>query len=55
MPQLNPNPWFLIMASSWLIFLLIMQPKLASFNPTNPPSNKTQSTKQPLPWSWPWT
>nr|YP_010235115.1 ATP synthase F0 subunit 8 [Streptopelia tranquebarica]QTC30687.1 ATP synthase F0 subunit 8 [Streptopelia tranquebarica] len=55
MPQLNPNPWFSIMLLSWLTFSLIIQPKLLSFTPTNPPSSKTLITTKPTPWAWPWT
>nr|YP_009990835.1 ATP synthase F0 subunit 8 [Crypturellus undulatus]QNN84188.1 ATP synthase F0 subunit 8 [Crypturellus undulatus] len=55
MPQLNPSPWFLIMLSSWLILLLIVQPKSSSTYLPNPPLNKTHSTKTPTPWPWPWT
>nr|YP_009116437.1 ATP synthase F0 subunit 8 [Periparus ater]AJD76931.1 ATP synthase F0 subunit 8 [Periparus ater] len=55
MPQLNPNPWFFIMLTSWLTFSLIIQPKLLSFVSTNPPSNKTPSTTTTTPWTWPWT
>nr|AFR60512.1 ATPase subunit 8 [Zosterops inornatus]AFR60514.1 ATPase subunit 8 [Zosterops inornatus]AFR60530.1 ATPase subunit 8 [Zosterops lateralis nigrescens] len=55
MPQLNPNPWFFIMLSSWLTYSLIMQPKLLSFVTSNPPSNKTTTTTNTTPWTWPWT
>nr|YP_009991912.1 ATP synthase F0 subunit 8 [Nothocercus nigrocapillus]QNN84786.1 ATP synthase F0 subunit 8 [Nothocercus nigrocapillus] len=55
MPQLNPHPWFLIMISSWLIFLLIMQPKTSSAYLTNHPSSKTKPIHMPPSWSWPWT
>nr|QOD97907.1 ATP synthase F0 subunit 8 [Dromas ardeola] len=55
MPQLNPNPWFFIMLTSWLIFSLIIQPKLLSFIPTNPPLNKASTTTKIMPWTWPWT
>nr|YP_007624427.1 ATP synthase F0 subunit 8 [Antigone rubicunda]ACN53726.1 ATP synthase F0 subunit 8 [Antigone rubicunda] len=56
MPQLNPNPWFLIMLTSWLIFSLIIQPKLLPFTPTNSPSNLPTSTTitKTMPWTWPW-
>nr|QOL12077.1 ATP synthase F0 subunit 8 [Chunga burmeisteri] len=54
MPQLNPNPWFFIMLTSWLVFSMIIQPKLLSFTPINQPSNKTPTTTQPTPWTWPW-
>nr|YP_010691175.1 ATP synthase F0 subunit 8 [Stercorarius pomarinus]WBU93289.1 ATP synthase F0 subunit 8 [Stercorarius pomarinus] len=57
MPQLNPNPWFLIMLAAWLIFTLTIQPKLLSFTSTNLPSNsnKTPMTTKITPWAWPWT
>nr|QOD97833.1 ATP synthase F0 subunit 8 [Fregetta grallaria] len=55
MPQLNPNPWFYIMMTSWLTFSLIIQPKLLSFTTTNPPHNKMLMTTKTLPWTWPWT
>nr|ABQ65547.1 ATP synthase F0 subunit 8 [Ocyphaps lophotes] len=55
MPQLNPNPWFLIMLLSWLTFSLIIQPKLLSLTTTNPTSNKAPMLTKTTPWSWPWT
>nr|YP_009111980.1 ATP synthase F0 subunit 8 [Ixobrychus eurhythmus]AHN95879.1 ATP synthase F0 subunit 8 [Ixobrychus eurhythmus]BCD55600.1 ATP synthase subunit 8 [Ixobrychus eurhythmus] len=55
MPQLNPNPWFLIMLVSWMVFSLIVQPKLLSFTTTNPPSTKLKMTTKTAPWTWPWT
>nr|QDF44866.1 ATPase subunit 8 [Henicorhina leucophrys]QDF44868.1 ATPase subunit 8 [Henicorhina leucophrys]QDF44870.1 ATPase subunit 8 [Henicorhina leucophrys]QDF44872.1 ATPase subunit 8 [Henicorhina leucophrys]QDF44874.1 ATPase subunit 8 [Henicorhina leucophrys] len=55
MPQLNPNPWFFIMLTSWITFSLIIQPKLLAFVSMNPPSNKTSTTPNTTPWTWPWT
>nr|YP_009991782.1 ATP synthase F0 subunit 8 [Pelecanoides urinatrix]QNN84617.1 ATP synthase F0 subunit 8 [Pelecanoides urinatrix] len=55
MPQLNPNPWFLIMLTSWLTFSMIFQPKLLSFISSNSPSNKTTFITKMSPWTWPWT
>nr|YP_398802.1 ATP synthase F0 subunit 8 [Nisaetus alboniger]BAE46862.1 ATP synthase subunit 8 [Nisaetus alboniger] len=55
MPQLNPAPWLLIMLSSWLIFTLIIQPKLLPFTSTNAPSNKPTAAITPSPWNWPWS
>nr|YP_009108167.1 ATP synthase F0 subunit 8 [Vanellus vanellus]AIU56275.1 ATP synthase F0 subunit 8 [Vanellus vanellus] len=55
MPQLNPNPWFLTMLASWMIFTLIIQPKLLTFTPTNHPHNKTHTTTKIAHWTWPWT
>nr|YP_009112008.1 ATP synthase F0 subunit 8 [Pyrrhocorax pyrrhocorax]AIB03712.1 ATP synthase F0 subunit 8 [Pyrrhocorax pyrrhocorax] len=55
MPQLNPNPWFFIMLTSWLTYSMIIQPKLLSFISMNPPSNKMQAAPTITPWTWPWT
>nr|YP_009917462.1 ATP synthase F0 subunit 8 [Erythrogenys gravivox dedekensi]QLM00779.1 ATP synthase F0 subunit 8 [Erythrogenys gravivox dedekensi] len=55
MPQLNPNPWFFIMLTSWLTFSLVIQPKLLSFVTTNPPVSKPTTTHNTTPWTWPWT
>nr|ADO23123.1 ATP synthase F0 subunit 8 [Myioborus brunniceps] len=55
MPQLNPNPWFFIMLTSWLTFSLIIQPKLLSFVSMNQPSSKPPAAPSTTPWTWPWT
>nr|YP_009721029.1 ATP synthase F0 subunit 8 [Muscicapa latirostris]QGM79827.1 ATP synthase F0 subunit 8 [Muscicapa latirostris] len=55
MPQLNPNPWFFIMLTTWLTFSLIIQPKILAFITMNPPSSKTPTTPKTTPWTWPWT
>nr|ABD58884.1 ATP synthase F0 subunit 8 [Attagis gayi] len=55
MPQLNPNPWFFTMLMTWLIFTLIIQPKLMSLTQTNTLSNKTTTNIKITPWNWPWT
>nr|YP_009111885.1 ATP synthase F0 subunit 8 [Bubulcus ibis]AHN95729.1 ATP synthase F0 subunit 8 [Bubulcus ibis] len=55
MPQLNPNPWFLILLMSWMTFSLIIQPKLLAFTTTNPPSTKSKASSKTTPWTWPWT
>nr|YP_448898.1 ATP synthase F0 subunit 8 [Malacochersus tornieri]AAY62515.1 ATP synthase F0 subunit 8 [Malacochersus tornieri] len=55
MPQLNPDPWFLTLFSTWLTYI-ILQPKILSYLRTNTPNknnkNKIINTK---PWTWPWT
>nr|ABS00765.1 ATPase subunit 8 [Buphagus africanus] len=55
MPQLNPDPWFFIMLTSWFTFSLIIQPKLLSFITANPPQDKTPKAPKTNPWTWPWT
>nr|YP_002213655.1 ATP synthase F0 subunit 8 [Chelydra serpentina]ABB22869.1 ATP synthase F0 subunit 8 [Chelydra serpentina]ABK81682.1 ATPase subunit 8 [Chelydra serpentina] len=54
MPQLNPNPWFLILSSAWLIYTLLLQPNIMSYMSMNKPTNKNKITNT-NPWTWPWT
>ncbi|YP_002317263.1 ATP synthase F0 subunit 8 (mitochondrion) [Trachemys scripta] len=54
MPQLNPDPWFLILSSSWLTYIIILQPKISSYLSTNNPTNKDNKTMHTDPWTWPW-
>nr|ANH55834.1 ATP synthase F0 subunit 8 [Hypogeophis brevis] len=53
MPQLNPNPWFLIMILSWMSLIIITLPKMIKHEPTNPISHLPQE-KQTMAWNWPW-
>nr|WNH21820.1 ATP synthase F0 subunit 8 [Bathygobius curacao] len=54
MPQLNPYPWFAILAFSWLVFLTIVLPKILSHQfPLDPAATSVQLPKVE-PWSWPW-
>nr|YP_448794.1 ATP synthase F0 subunit 8 [Testudo graeca]AAY62398.1 ATP synthase F0 subunit 8 [Testudo graeca] len=57
MPQLNPDPWFLVLTSTWLTYTIILQPKILSYLPTNSPNqdNKNNKTINTKPWTWPWT
>nr|YP_010596295.1 ATP synthase F0 subunit 8 [Terrapene carolina]WAJ60746.1 ATP synthase F0 subunit 8 [Terrapene carolina] len=54
MPQLNLNPWFLILSSSWLVYTIILQPKISSYLSMNNPVNKDNKIKSTNPWIWPW-
>nr|YP_007374629.1 ATP synthase F0 subunit 8 [Microcaecilia sp. PZ-2009]ACS37122.1 ATP synthase F0 subunit 8 [Microcaecilia sp. PZ-2009] len=53
MPQLIPNPWFLIMILSWTIILTIMVSKIISHETTNITTQKSDH-KQHNSWTWPW-
>nr|YP_001054793.1 ATP synthase F0 subunit 8 [Cymatogaster aggregata]BAF46822.1 ATPase subunit 8 [Cymatogaster aggregata] len=54
MPQLNPTPWFVILAFSWLIFAAVIPPKiLANIFPNEPSAQSTEKSKTE-PWNWPW-
>nr|WGF19857.1 ATP synthase F0 subunit 8 [Batagur affinis edwardmolli] len=55
MPQLNLDPWLLILSSSWSVFLLILQPKISSYLSTNNPTSENNKTSNTSPWTWPWT
>nr|QOI74305.1 ATP synthase F0 subunit 8 [Caiman yacare]QYA18216.1 ATP synthase F0 subunit 8 [Caiman yacare] len=53
MPQLNPEPWLVILLITWTFFTTILQPQTTSLIPTNnPPTHNLQTTKT---WPWPWT
>nr|YP_010463166.1 ATP synthase F0 subunit 8 [Chaetodon auriga]UUJ37674.1 ATP synthase F0 subunit 8 [Chaetodon auriga]WNH17425.1 ATP synthase F0 subunit 8 [Chaetodon auriga] len=54
MPQLDPAPWFNILVFSWLVFLIIIPPKIMAH--TFPNELNPQSTHKPKmsSWAWPW-
>nr|QOI74266.1 ATP synthase F0 subunit 8 [Melanosuchus niger]QYA18190.1 ATP synthase F0 subunit 8 [Melanosuchus niger] len=53
MPQLNPEPWLIVLLTTWTFFITILQPQTTSLTQTNNPStHKPQTTKT---WPWPWT
>nr|UBD07180.1 ATP synthase F0 subunit 8 [Adelastes hylonomos] len=54
MPQLIPDPWFLILFSSWLIIVLLAPKKILNHSIITHPTTKT--TKLPHQnWTWPWS
>nr|YP_010938092.1 ATP synthase F0 subunit 8 [Orlitia borneensis]WLD03635.1 ATP synthase F0 subunit 8 [Orlitia borneensis] len=55
MPQLDLNPWFLTLSSTWFVYTLIMQPKISSYLSMNNPANKNNKATDTNPWTWPWT
>nr|WNH22886.1 ATP synthase F0 subunit 8 [Dactyloscopus tridigitatus] len=54
MPQLNPAPWFAILAFSWLIFLTIIPPKVLAHQYPNEPTLTTSEKTKTEAWTWPW-
>nr|YP_008592610.1 ATP synthase F0 subunit 8 [Umbra pygmaea]YP_009178051.1 ATP synthase F0 subunit 8 [Umbra limi]AJW75342.1 ATP synthase F0 subunit 8 [Umbra limi]QWE36920.1 ATP synthase F0 subunit 8 [Umbra pygmaea]BAN81626.1 ATPase subunit 8 [Umbra pygmaea] len=54
MPQLNPAPWFTILLFSWLVFLIVIPPKVLNYTFTNEPSPQNTQKPKPQPWNWPW-
>nr|WNH23328.1 ATP synthase F0 subunit 8 [Vinciguerria nimbaria]BBG74374.1 ATPase subunits 8 [Vinciguerria nimbaria]BBU25583.1 ATPase subunit 8 [Vinciguerria nimbaria] len=53
MPQLNPAPWFFILALSWLVFLIVIPPKVLNHISPNDPLPTAKGTHTD-PWTWPW-
>nr|YP_003735083.1 ATP synthase F0 subunit 8 [Chimaera fulva]ADI57844.1 ATP synthase F0 subunit 8 [Chimaera fulva] len=54
MPQLNPNPWFLILLFSWAIFLTILPNKINKHTFTNKPMINNLPSPKTNNWNWPW-
>nr|BAR45775.1 adenosine triphosphatase subunit 8 [Scopelarchoides danae] len=54
MPQLNPSPWFAILVFSWMVFLIVIPPKVV--NHVFPYDPAAQNVEKPVqaPWHWPW-
>nr|ASW34659.1 ATP synthase F0 subunit 8 [Quedenfeldtia trachyblepharus] len=53
MPQLNPAPWFTIMATTWVVFSIMLMPKLLHTQ-LIAPSPLRHTTKPNPHWPWPW-
>nr|YP_138309.1 ATP synthase F0 subunit 8 [Microhyla heymonsi]AAT07903.1 ATP synthase subunit 8 [Microhyla heymonsi] len=54
MPQLIPDPWFLIFLSSWLIIIFLAPQKILNHTILNEPSPKHSKTTHQN-WVWPWS
>nr|BBG74491.1 ATPase subunits 8 [Parasudis truculenta] len=54
MPQLNPNPWFAILVFSWLVFLIVLPPKVLSHTFPNDPAAQSVEKPEHAHWFWPW-
>nr|YP_009270237.1 ATP synthase F0 subunit 8 [Polypterus mokelembembe]ADG95261.1 ATP synthase F0 subunit 8 [Polypterus mokelembembe] len=54
MPQLNPDPWLIILIFTWAVFLIILPNKIISHSIPNEPSAKDPSNLLTEIWSWPW-
>nr|BAV71410.1 ATPase subunit 8 [Oreichthys cosuatis] len=54
MPQLNPNPWFMILMFSWMVFLIIIPPKILNYTSPNEPTLMTAKKHETESWDWPW-
>nr|YP_004465080.1 ATP synthase F0 subunit 8 [Cabdio morar]BAK22995.1 ATPase subunit 8 [Cabdio morar] len=54
MPQLNPDPWFLTLALSWVVFLAIIPTKVLSYVQPNELTPTSTSSYNFESWNWPW-
>nr|YP_007475488.1 ATP synthase F0 subunit 8 [Phoxinus phoxinus]BAM78593.1 ATPase subunit-8 [Phoxinus phoxinus] len=54
MPQLNPNPWFMILALSWVVFLIVVPAKVWNHLTPNEPAPMNEEKHKTEPWDWPW-
>nr|ATL15881.1 ATP synthase F0 subunit 8 [Rhacophorus poecilonotus] len=53
MPQLAPEPWFLIFFSSWIIFILFTPTKILNHHALSDPDLKITEPFYNF-WAWPW-
>nr|YP_009161749.1 ATP synthase F0 subunit 8 [Bufo stejnegeri]AKS28295.1 ATP synthase F0 subunit 8 [Bufo stejnegeri] len=53
MPQLDPAPWFFILFSAWMVFILISPVKTSNYTLLNDPTPKPFKGLN-KPWHWPW-
>nr|YP_011031434.1 ATP synthase F0 subunit 8 [Scartella cristata]WNH21508.1 ATP synthase F0 subunit 8 [Scartella cristata]WQT71129.1 ATP synthase F0 subunit 8 [Scartella cristata]WQT71140.1 ATP synthase F0 subunit 8 [Scartella cristata]WQT73456.1 ATP synthase F0 subunit 8 [Scartella cristata]WQT73469.1 ATP synthase F0 subunit 8 [Scartella cristata] len=54
MPQLNPAPWLQIFFFTWLVFLIIIPPKVLAHHFPNDPSSSAVDKPSTSPWPWRW-
>nr|UBD07230.1 ATP synthase F0 subunit 8 [Otophryne sp. MZUSP 159214] len=53
MPQLTPDPWFLILLVSWLVIIFLPAQKILKYSIPNNLTTKTTKHHH-TNWSWPW-
>nr|YP_010455735.1 ATP synthase F0 subunit 8 [Pseudohemiculter hainanensis]UUA64380.1 ATP synthase F0 subunit 8 [Pseudohemiculter hainanensis] len=54
MPQLDPNPWFMILMFSWTIFLIVIPTKVLNHATPNEPAPMSEEEHKMGPWDWLW-
>nr|WNH20988.1 ATP synthase F0 subunit 8 [Ariomma brevimanus] len=54
MPQLDPNPWFLIFFWSWVTLTVIIIPKVLAHRFPNDMNAQSINTPKGQSWDWPW-
>nr|WNH36989.1 ATP synthase F0 subunit 8 [Bairdiella chrysoura] len=54
MPQLNPSPWLAIMLFTWMVFLIVIPPKIMAHLLPNQPASQNPEKPISTTWNWPW-
>nr|YP_008592393.1 ATP synthase F0 subunit 8 [Pleuronichthys cornutus]AFC77822.1 ATP synthase subunit 8 [Pleuronichthys cornutus] len=54
MPQLNPGPWFFILAVLWLLFLSLAPRVLLKHLFPNKMTPEGKLEQNMTPWTWQW-
>nr|BBM35022.1 ATPase subunit 8 [Careproctus cypselurus] len=54
MPQLDLTPWFMVLIFSWLVFLIVLPPKVIAHTFPNAPTLQNNKNLNKTPWVWPW-
>nr|QVV96650.1 ATP synthase F0 subunit 8 [Xiphophorus variatus] len=54
MPQLIPSPWLAYLLFSWVVFSVIVLPKVSTHVFPEAPAPKTKQAPQTEPWNWLW-
>nr|BAK23138.1 ATPase subunit 8 [Luciosoma setigerum] len=54
MPQLNPDPWFLTLMLSWVVFLTVIPTKVLAYILPNEFILAAISNYKFNTWNWPW-
>nr|UYG18666.1 ATP synthase F0 subunit 8 [Cylix sp. z GS-2022] len=54
MPQLNPAPWLAIFIFTWLIFTIVIPPKVMSHKYPNEPNSQNTKALKTTSWNWQW-
>nr|YP_010691652.1 ATP synthase F0 subunit 8 [Dopasia sokolovi]WBU94800.1 ATP synthase F0 subunit 8 [Dopasia sokolovi] len=54
MPQLNPNPWLLVMLLSWFTLTMLLLSKTQNAHFPNTPTHQQPYKQGTNTWIWPW-